>query len=148
MQQLPLTDRDKIAADLARISGRDPSDAGMRSDDIAALAAASHEVGFHTLRHAYLRNLSDDSLADALIEGRDRIAALSGAPLTTIAYPHGGVDQRVAAAARDAGFSYGFCMRAEAVRPGDDPLLIGRIVPSFNSTGHLAARLVYALAKS
>jgi peptidoglycan/xylan/chitin deacetylase (PgdA/CDA1 family) len=148
MQALPLSERDEIADQLARRVGPDPDDAGMRASDIRALREAGFEIGFHTLRHPFLPGLDDESLRDAMTEGRERLAAITGEPLRTISYPHGGVDDRVAAAAREAGFRYGFTTQADAITLDDDSLRIGRIVPSFDSTGHLAARLVHALATS
>jgi peptidoglycan/xylan/chitin deacetylase (PgdA/CDA1 family) len=148
IKALPLAERDEIADQLGSAVGPDPAGAGMRASDIRVLRDAGFEIGFHTLRHAFLPALDDESLRDAMTEGRERLSAITGGPLTTISYPHGGVDDRVAAAAREAGFRYGFTMEADAITPADDSLRIGRIVPSFDSTGHLAARLVHALATS
>lgn len=145
IQRLPLAERNAIAEELGRCVGPDPADAGMRAEDIEAVARAGCEIGFHTLRHQYLPLLDDDSLHEALSEGREQVAAVCGTPLTTVSYPHGGVDSRVADAAREAGYHYGFSMHAAAIGSGADGFRLGRIVPSFQSVGHLALRLVYAL---
>lgn len=148
MQVLPLSERDEIADQLKSRVGPDPAGAGMRAGDVRVLRDAGFEIGFHTLRHPFLPGLDDESLKAAMTEGREQLAAVVGEPLSTISYPHGCVDDRVAAAARDAGFRYGFTMQADAITMADDALRIGRIVPSFDSTGHLAARLVHAIATS
>jgi peptidoglycan/xylan/chitin deacetylase (PgdA/CDA1 family) len=102
-------------------------------------------VGFHTLRHHPLDSLGATSLATALHDGRDRLETLAAAPVDTIAYPHGRTNGTVAAAARDAGFRIGFSAQGLPVRPGDDPLLIPRITPSYRSVGHFAVELVLRL---
>lgn len=148
IQALPLTQRNQIAAELADRAGDDPPDAGMRSADIRSVTATGCEVGFHTLHHQYLPLLDDAALARAMTDGREEVARLAGSPLTAISYPHGGADDRVAAAARTAGFTCGYSMAGVAVGPETDDLQIGRIVPSFDSAGHLAMRIVYAIAIS
>jgi hypothetical protein len=54
----------------------------------------------------------------------------------------------VAAAAREAGFRSGFTSRPEAVTSDSDPLLLGRVEPSFRSKGHLALQLAGCLLRS
>jgi hypothetical protein len=78
-------------------------------------------------------------------EGRAELADVAGAPLTTIAYPHGGVDDRVASAARAAGFAAGYTTDPGAVGPATEPLRIGRVEGSFESADRLARELVYEL---
>ena len=60
------------------------------------------------MRHDLLTELSDDELADALSQGRDELAAVTGTRLETLSYPHGQADERVARTAREAGFVSGF----------------------------------------
>jgi peptidoglycan/xylan/chitin deacetylase (PgdA/CDA1 family) len=64
-------------------------------------------IGFHTCRHHYLPLLENEELPTALEEGRAELEELTG-PLTVVAYPHGAADERVAAAARAAGFAVGY----------------------------------------
>jgi hypothetical protein len=97
-------------------------------------------VGFHTLRHYDLRTLDDEALGVALTEGRSE--------LTLIAYPHGKCDDRVAAAARAAGFEHGFTGEAKAVRATDDPLRLGRVQPARGSLGEFALQLTAALGSA
>lgn len=117
----------------------------MGAGDVAALASAGFEIGFHTRNHPWLPNLTDAELAEAMRLGRSELESTGGAPIDTIAYPHGGADERVAAAARDAGFRHGYTTRHAAVTPHDDPLLLGRVENSFRSTGHLAVRIARVL---
>jgi len=145
IRDLPADQRDAVAARLRARLGPDPADAGLREEDVRALAGAGCEIGMHTLRHDYLPRLDDAALARAMTEGRERLAAVASRPLRIIAYPHGAADARVAAAARVAGYCTGFTTRPTAVFADDDPLLLGRLEPSFRSAGRFAVRLVLTL---
>ena len=62
-----------------------------------------------------------------------------------IAYPHGKGDDRVARAAREAGFTRGFVTGRSAVRRDTDPFLIPRLVPPADP-GKLALRIARAMS--
>jgi peptidoglycan/xylan/chitin deacetylase (PgdA/CDA1 family) len=148
IRKLQASERDAVAAHLSDLAGPDPSTAGIRAEGLRDLAAAGFEIGFHTLRHDSLTQLDDDSLAQAMLEGRDRVTRTVGRELTTIAYPHGKADARVAAAARAAGYRFGFTSRGKSVpSPEIDPLLIGRVDPRLTSVSDFAldlARVIFA----
>ena len=146
-ERLSPEDRDRISAALAEQLGPDPAETGLRVDGVRTLVAARMKVGFHTLRHDPLPMLDDDALALAMTAGRANLEAVAEQRLTVIAYPHGHVDSRVAAAARAAGFEWGYTTRLEPVRPASNPLLLGRLSPSYRSTGHFALQLVRFLAR-
>jgi peptidoglycan/xylan/chitin deacetylase (PgdA/CDA1 family) len=129
----------------AMVTDEDAAETGLRRADVRALVEGGGDVGFHTRGHDALPGLDDDALATALTAGREELAALAGSDLRLIAYPHGRADGRVAAAARAAGFTTGFTGTAEAVAPGSDPLLLGRVEPSFDSAGRFAMQLVRCL---
>jgi peptidoglycan/xylan/chitin deacetylase (PgdA/CDA1 family) len=147
IDRLPPDERDAVAERLRSALGADPSDAGLRTGDVAALAAASFKIGFHTLRHYRLPRLDESALARALADGREALAEIAGHELRTIAYPHGDADGRVAAAARAAGFTTGFTTVPVAVLPEDDRLLLGRLEPSRRSAGRFALRLILTLVR-
>ena len=139
------------AAEVERLEaalGPAPEDAGMRAALVRELVDAGFEIGFHTRRHEFLTILDEQALAAAMSDGREELEALTGRPLDTIAYPHGGAEEREAAAARAAGLRFGYTTRAMAVTPASDPLLLGRVECSFRSLGHFALRLARALMKA
>jgi hypothetical protein len=72
---------------------------------------------------------------------------VTGAPVDVIGYPHGRADERVAAAARAAGFRFGYSTRRVPVTPASDPWLLGRFGPSLRSVGALALELAFTLVK-
>jgi peptidoglycan/xylan/chitin deacetylase (PgdA/CDA1 family) len=137
--------RDAVAEELGRRLGPDPPDSGLRADDVRKLVAQGFEVGFHTRRHYPLTHLTDDELAVAMTEGREALEQVIAAPLTMIAYPHGYADERVARAARAAGYRYGFTTAPVPVSPRTDPFLIGRIEPLTDNVGRFSLQLVRAL---
>lgn len=145
IERLEPAQREEVASALrAAVGAR--VEAGLRADDVRALVAAGFDVGFHTLRHDALPALSDGDLERALHEGRDALAAITG-KLDSISYPYGKADDRVAAAARAAGFAHGFVTGRRAVTADTDPLLIPRLPPA-PSVGKTALRLARAVASS
>lgn len=124
--------RDDVASELGDISGTPPPGVVLTATHALELP----QIGFHTIRHDTLTQLDDDQLTDALTDGRVRLAEFVGQPVDMIAYPHGRSDRRVEAAARECGFAIGVTGRPEAVRPGTDPLAMGRYEP----TGHAPTR--------
>jgi peptidoglycan/xylan/chitin deacetylase (PgdA/CDA1 family) len=148
IEQMTPDERDAVAERLGEALGPDPDHAGIRSAQVRELADAGMTIGFHTRRHDSLASLDDDRLAQALSEGRAELAAIAGKPLTTIGYPHGRADGRVADAARASGFKAGFTTRHVAVTPRSDALLLGRVGPSLRSVGALALELAVTLLRS
>jgi peptidoglycan/xylan/chitin deacetylase (PgdA/CDA1 family) len=126
----------------------DRSDSGLDAEGVRELVEAGMSIGFHTRRHHPLPSLDDRALEAALEEGRDELEELIGERLTVVGYPHGLADERVAAAARRAGFETGYTGLAEPVQPGDEPLLLGRLNPSYRSAGHFALQIAAALVRA
>jgi peptidoglycan/xylan/chitin deacetylase (PgdA/CDA1 family) len=148
VEELEPAARDELAEVLLAAAGPDPDDAGLRADGVRRLADAGFEIGFHTRRHNRLTQLHGAELERELTDGRSELEALVGAPLDTIAYPHGRADARVAEAARAAGYRFAFTTAGRAVTPASDQLLLGRVEAPFGSVGELAARISFVLLKA
>jgi peptidoglycan/xylan/chitin deacetylase (PgdA/CDA1 family) len=144
IEALPARRVDEIDAALARLVSPDPADAGLRAEHVAALADG-FEIGFHTRRHHLLPKLTGAELGAAMAEGRAELEEACGTRLTTIAYPHGRADERVALAARVGGFRTGFTGAPGPVTPAADPLLLCRVSPSYASVGELAVDVALAV---
>lgn len=84
--------------------------------DLTLLVAAGWEVGSHSRTHPRLRELGDDELAEELGASREDCERQLGTPCTSLAYPFGDVDDRVAAAARQAGYAVGATLARQAGR--------------------------------
>jgi peptidoglycan/xylan/chitin deacetylase (PgdA/CDA1 family) len=147
IEGLPPADREAVIGQLEPLAGPPPRETGMPEKDVRVLAENGFEIGFHTLRHDRLTSLDEDDLSRALRDGLDRLEATLASRPALVSYPHGRADARVAAAAREAGFRCGFTSRPEAVTSDSDPLLLGRVEPSFRSKGHLALQLAGCLLR-
>jgi peptidoglycan/xylan/chitin deacetylase (PgdA/CDA1 family) len=147
IEDLERPQRDETAAALRAAVGAPAADEGLRAGDVKALVAAGLEIGFHTLRHDALPALPDEDLGRALQDGRDELAAVTGTRLDLISYPHGKADERVAEAAKAAGFAFGFMTKRSPVTPESDPLLLPRMPPAL-SAAKTALRLAHAVASS
>ncbi|HEX8742997.1 MAG TPA: polysaccharide deacetylase family protein [Thermoleophilaceae bacterium] len=143
VEALPAAERERFELELAEAAREFAT--GAAAVDAGRLAEAGHEVGFHTLAHRVLPPLPDDELAAELSDGRDELAAAAGAPIDAIAYPFGVADERVAAAARSAGYRAGFIVGPAAVTPATDPLLVPRVDAPFEPPARLAWHLARAL---
>jgi peptidoglycan/xylan/chitin deacetylase (PgdA/CDA1 family) len=137
--------RAEVAVALRDAAGPAPAESGLRARGVRALTEGGCTVGFHTLRHDVLPALPDPQLGRALEEGREALGAAAGTPIQLIAYPHGKADDRVAAAARSAGFALGFTTARGAVSAETDPFRIPRTVADL-SAGALALRLARLVA--
>jgi len=72
--------------------------------ELGELADAGWEVGSHTRSHPRLTTLDDGALADELTHSKRACERALGRPCATLAYPYGDYDDRVAEAARSAGY--------------------------------------------
>lgn len=79
----------------------------MSWDDLGELAALGWEIGSHSRTHPQLTTLGDDALVRELHGSREECAARIGGPVSSIAYPYGDVDDRVAAHTQQAGYQAG-----------------------------------------
>ena len=145
IERLDPAERNETAAALRTAVGTPAGDEGLRAGQVQSLVAAGFDVGFHTLGHDHLPALPDPALERALHEGREALAAVVGTRLDLISYPYGKADERVAEAARAAGFTQGFTTKRKSVTADTDPLLIPRMPPAM-SVGKTALRLARAVA--
>lgn len=79
----------------------------MDYDDLGKLADAGWEVGSHTVTHPRLTALDDAALHAELATSRETLSGRLGRDCTSVAYPYGDVDERVAAVAARTGYSCG-----------------------------------------
>ena len=132
------------ASSLARLIGEDPPAYRLTPEQVAALAGAASRSGSTRASTAAARARRRRARARA---GRRRgaLEAAAGRPLRTIAYPHGRADERVAAAARSAGYSDGFGGPERTVTARSDRLLLGRTELLLEEAGSFALALASGL---
>jgi peptidoglycan/xylan/chitin deacetylase (PgdA/CDA1 family) len=83
-------------------------------DELRALAERGVEIGSHTVSHAHLTRLTDEEIVRELRDSRARIQDELGRACRFLAYPFGEDDERVHAAARDAGYEGAFALGGSA----------------------------------
>ncbi|MBC9735627.1 polysaccharide deacetylase family protein [Nocardioides marmotae] len=91
------------------------------AEELVAAADEGLDIGSHTVSHPWLPALDDDRLLAELVESRAVLEDLLGRPVRSLAYPTGGWDARVRAAAAVAGYSVGITV--------DRGLNTGRVHP-------------------
>jgi peptidoglycan/xylan/chitin deacetylase (PgdA/CDA1 family) len=143
VEEMPARERLDLELALDEVTSGLPRDPGLDPDALRTLAHR-HEIGFHTVAHHRLPRLGSTELERALTDGRAELERIVGREVTSVAYPHGAADARVAAAAAAAGFSVGFAGGNRAVGPGDGPLLVPRLDPWRHSLGSFAITLATA----
>jgi len=148
IERLPPAERRKVDAKLNDLVADDARADGLARADVARLSSAGHEIGFHTRAHDRLPELDDTSLEHALRAGRSELEEVSGRRLTSISYPHGRADIRVADAARAAGFETGYTGDPAPVTASTDELLLGRLSPSYDSVGELVFDVAWAMLRA
>src|SRR5215210_4927308 len=73
-------------------------------DELRGLASAGWEIASHTRTHPRLTTLGDEELREQLTASRTRLEDELGTTCRSLAYPFGEADERVVAAAREAGY--------------------------------------------
>lgn len=96
----------------------------LRWDDAAMLIERGWEVGSHTMSHPLLTRLDDQELSEELVQSRRTIEARLGS-CTSLAYPYGVADERVASAAAEAGYEVACTLTFAHV--ADEPLRRARV---------------------
>ncbi|UUY02947.1 polysaccharide deacetylase family protein [Svornostia abyssi] len=146
VQEMDPEDRRAMAADLQERFGTS-APAGLGAPEIRMLDDGTRSVGWHGYRHEPLSLLTPEALAAELDDGRRALEEVLGRTMRSIAYPYGRADQTTADAARERGFTTGFTTVPEAVRPSDDPLLLGRIDGCTPTTGAFAVAVATAILR-
>jgi peptidoglycan/xylan/chitin deacetylase (PgdA/CDA1 family) len=101
----------------------------MTAADVVALIDGGMSVGFHTVTHPVLSDLTPAELDDALSRGRRELAQVCRTPVTLLAYPHGRANARVARAAEAAGYDAAFAAGGRPIGAHSNRFLLGRWEP-------------------
>jgi peptidoglycan/xylan/chitin deacetylase (PgdA/CDA1 family) len=120
--------------DAANLNVRKPL---MNDAQILEWQAAGMEVGAHSRTHPHLPKCSDTELRDEIAGCKNDLEKLAGVPVTQFCYPYGHTDDRVVAAVRQAGFAAATLTQRGRARPGDEPLLLRRVLVSGSTMPHL-----------
>lgn len=113
-----------------------------RSEVVSLSRLRDVTIGAHGYSHTRLTDCDDRALARELSDSRAWLEDLLGAPVTTMSYPHGAVDDRVASAAAAAGFTIAACSRFGSHRAGGDLYRVPRTdIWSFDGVRRLQSKI-------
>ena len=109
----------------------------LRADELAALESGGVAVASHTVTHPMLSECAPGKVRDELGRSRERLQQILGCAPRSFAYPNGGTDEHVTAAARDAGYELAFLFDHRLnPTPIVEPMRISRV--RVNSTTPMA----------
>lgn len=152
LKYLPPAQRQAAVARLGEALGVPPPCAPMmRSHQVRALRRAGMQIGAHTVTHPILAGLDRAIVVQEIEDSRRTLQHLTGAPVTTFAYPNGrpGTDyspQNVEIV-RQLGFTAAVTTAWGSARADSDPFQIPRFTPWDRSRLRFGARLLTNLAR-
>lgn len=135
---LPILQETGISATLFAVAGKSggwndwmPQGSERRSlmtaQQLRQLPKWNVTVGSHSLTHARLPGLDDQTLTQELGDSRTRLADILGQDVNLLAYPHGLYDERVMVFARKAGYIGACSTRSGFNAASVNPLALRRI---------------------
>jgi len=99
----------------------------LRRGQLQELSKLGFEIGCHSLTHPHLTDLDDPGLRREMLGAKQQLEDILGRPIEHFSCPGGRCNQRVAGAAREAGYRSLATSRARANRASSDPYGLGRI---------------------
>jgi peptidoglycan/xylan/chitin deacetylase (PgdA/CDA1 family) len=136
------------ASGFAARGDRSPGVRSMRQDHATQLVRAGMEIGFHTVHHPVLPNLSTPSITAAVKEGRRELEGALGTSVLRFAYPHGRHDERVRDAVRANGYVSGWSTSEQPTSASDEAAARGRWEAGPRSPEAVLAGLARRLLRS
>jgi peptidoglycan/xylan/chitin deacetylase (PgdA/CDA1 family) len=100
--------RQDLIDQLERLFAVPPDPPMLRAADIGALSRSIVSWGSHTVTHAILSRCDAPRLTFELAQSRAVLEEITGGPIRYLAYPNGGFDARVIAAAAECGYEASF----------------------------------------
>jgi peptidoglycan/xylan/chitin deacetylase (PgdA/CDA1 family) len=123
-----------------------PTDMMMTTEHVRQLRANGIEVGAHTMTHPILAQLDAERAEGEIRDGKLRLEAITGAPVTLFAYPNGrpGRDYRPehVAMVKRLGFEAAVSTAWGVAHQSSDPYQLPRFTPWDRVPGRFALRLL------
>jgi peptidoglycan/xylan/chitin deacetylase (PgdA/CDA1 family) len=119
---------DEIGATSSWLPMRAEGDMAMMGwDDVRAAAAAGVEIGSHSATHPELDVIPNRRLFSEIAVSRQRLGAQLGAPIRSIAYPHGYHSAAVVRAVKAAGYDSACAVKDAWSSTTDDRFALARM---------------------
>lgn len=123
-----------------------PTDMMMTTEQVRQLRANGIEVGAHTMTHPILAQLGAERAEGEIRDGKLRLEAITGSPVTLFAYPNGrpGRDYRSehVAMVKKLGFEAAVSTAWGVAHGSSDPYQLPRFTPWDRVPGKFALRLL------
>ncbi len=111
-----------------------PSDRMLDWSQLPELAEQDVEIGAHSHSHPQLDTLGHAALRDEMVRPKQRLEEVLGAPVRSVAYPHGYNGPRVRRAARAAGYDSGAAVRNRLSPRGENVFGYSRLTVLSSTT--------------
>jgi peptidoglycan/xylan/chitin deacetylase (PgdA/CDA1 family) len=147
MKYLPLEERQGRVEELSSGVSRDlPRDLMMTAEQMRHLHASGMDIGAHTVSHPILAKLDPERAGIEIREGKNRLEALTGAPVTLFAYPNGKPGRDYGAEhvgmVKQLGFEAAVSTAWGAAHAASDPFQLPRFTPWDRTPGRFLLRLM------
>lgn len=133
-----------------RLPGELPNDLMMQPGQVADLCRQGMEVGAHTVNHPILSRESEAHVRTEIVNSRDELARMTGAPIALFAFPNGRLGGDFTAVhegiVRDCGFDASVTTHTGVARRSTNPYLLPRFTPWDRTYQRFALRLARNLA--
>jgi len=134
LKYLPVEERQRRVDELAAHASRSiPSDLMMTAEQVRRLHASGMEVGAHTVTHPILAELDSERAENEIRDGKLRLEAITGKPVTLFAYPNGkpGRDYRreQVGTVKKLGFEAAVSTAWGVAHAASDPFQLPRFTP-------------------
>src|SRR6266850_5559814 len=148
MKYLPLEERQGRVEELGSGASLDlPRDLMMTTEQVQYLHASGMDVGAHTVSHPILAKLDPERAGIEIRDGKNRLEAITGAPVTLFAYPNGkpGRDYRAehVGMVKQLGFEAAVSTAWGVAHAASDPFQLPRFTPWDRTPGMFVLRLFH-----
>ncbi len=148
LKYLPPEERQRRVEELgAGTSLELPSDLMMTAEQVRQLHASGMEIGAHTVTHPILARLDPEHAGNEIRDSKNRLEAITGAPVTSFAYPNGkpGLDYRRehVGMVRELGFEAAVSTAWGVAHATSDPFQLPRFTPWDRTPGKFLLRLLH-----
>jgi peptidoglycan/xylan/chitin deacetylase (PgdA/CDA1 family) len=107
-----------LSADFFVLAHRIGSPGSLREDDVQALIKNGMTVGTHGMGHRSWRRMDGATAREEFVVARDRVASVTGKPVTRAACPLGQYDRACLSALRRLGYTTVYTSDRRPARPG------------------------------
>jgi peptidoglycan/xylan/chitin deacetylase (PgdA/CDA1 family) len=134
LKYVPMAERlRKVESLTASVEASLRTDLMLSTEQLRGLRAAGMQIGGHTCGHPILTSVTDEEARNEILQGKSRLEAILGEPLSLFAYPNGKPEQDYSAVhvkmVREAGYRTAVSTAPGMARQSTDPLQLPRFTP-------------------